>query len=275
MAGQEPPRDAELLGLALEAAREAAELVGSLRAVGVAVADTKSSPVDVVTEADQQSEELLRRRLLGARPDDGFLGEEGEVVTGTSGVRWVVDPIDGTVNYLYGLPAYAVSVAAERDGRVVAGAVVNPAAGLEYAAHLGGGATRNGEPLRVRPAPPLEESLVATGFGYEAQVRARQAAAVGRMLPRVRDIRRVGSCALDLCAVAAGQVDAYVEEGVNPWDHAAGGLVAAEAGAVVEVWTTTGGRDLLVCAPEAAWAAFSHLVRECGFLGEQAAPGAR
>jgi myo-inositol-1(or 4)-monophosphatase len=257
---------ADLLALAVATAREAAAYVASMRARGVDVADTKSSPIDIVTEADRACEEMVRERLLGARPGDGFIGEEGDDIPSRSGVTWVVDPIDGTVNYLYGLPQYAVSIAAQRDGQVVAGVVLSPALGLEYAATLGGGATCNGTPLEVRSTPPIDQALVSTGFSYEAAVRARQGRAVGRMLPRVRDIRRQGSCALDLCAVASGHSDAYVEEGPHLWDHAAAGLVAREAGAVVEVWSTGGHLDLVVCAPEAGWADFTALVRSCGFL---------
>jgi myo-inositol-1(or 4)-monophosphatase len=180
-------------------------------------------------------------------------------------VRWIVDPIDGTVNYLYGLPHYAVSVAAEQDGRVVAGAVVAPALELEYAASLGGGSHLGGVRLERQDPPPLAEALVGTGFSYEPQVRAHQAAAVARMLPQVRDIRRIGSCALDLCALAAGSLDAYVEEGPHLWDHAAGGLVATECGARIDVRATPRGHELVVCAPEPIWSSFVDLVDECGF----------
>ena len=271
MRSAESPHD--LLALAVATAREAGGLVSSMRSRGVDVADTKTSAVDIVTEADRACEELILDRLLRARPDDGFLGEEGDDVAGTSGVTWVVDPIDGTVNYLYGLPHYAVSIAAtQADGQVVAGVVRCPVLDVEYAATLGGGATLDGVPLQlpdpVRGTPPLAQALVATGFSYEAAVRERQGRAVARMLPQVRDIRRLGSCALDLCAVAAGHVDAYVEEGAHLWDYAAGGLVATEAGATLEVWNTIDGRDLLVCAPAPAWDDFSALAKVCGFLGE-------
>jgi myo-inositol-1(or 4)-monophosphatase len=256
-----------LLQLATATAREAGELISSMRTRGVDVADTKSSPIDIVTEADRACEDLILRRLLDARPDDGFLGEEGDDIRGTSGVTWVVDPIDGTVNYLYGLPHYAVSIAAMLDRQVVAGVVRSPVPDVEYAATLGGGATLNGVPVRVRTTPPLAQALVATGFSYETAIRERQGQAVARMLPQVRDIRRQGSCALDLCAVASGHSDAYVEEGAHEWDYAAGGLVATEAGATFEVWTTTADRDLVVCAPTPGWGDFSALVRSCGFLG--------
>ena len=194
------PTPEELLDLALTTAREAGDLIVRLRSEGVEVAGTKSSPIDIVTEADRASEVLVLDRLLGARPDDGIVGEEGSERAGTSGVIWIVDPIDGTVNYLYGLPHFAVSIAAEVDGEVVAGVVLAPVLGLEYAATLGGGATCNGQTIRPRPAVPLGERLVGTGFSYEQPARTRQAGYLARMLPRIRDIRRLGSCALDICA---------------------------------------------------------------------------
>jgi myo-inositol-1(or 4)-monophosphatase len=256
----------ELLALALEVAREAAALVRERREQGVSVAATKSSAVDVVTEADRASEALIRSRILAARPHDAFVGEEGGSAVGGSGVRWIVDPIDGTVNFLYGLPQYAVSIAAEDGGTVVAGVVLGVATGAEYAAALGAGATRNGVPLAVRAAAPFAERLVLTGFNYEAATRVVQAAAVARLLPRVRDIRRLGSCALDLCHVAEGSADAYVEEGISLWDHAAGGLVAREAGATVEITVGRGGKETVICAPSSGYAEFRSVVEECGFL---------
>ena len=180
-----------LLELALATAREAGELVVRLRSEGVEVAGTKSSPIDIVTEADRACEVLVRERLLGARPDDGMVGEEGSARESASGVVWIVDPIDGTVNYLYGLPHFAVSIAAEQDGEVVAGVVLAPVLGLEYVARAGGGATLNGQPIRPRPVVPLAERLVGTGFSYEQPARARQAGYLARMLPRIRDIRRL------------------------------------------------------------------------------------
>ena len=269
---------AELRDLALSVARAGAGLVRERRTSDVTVADTKSSSVDVVTEADRASEELIRRLLLQARPDDSILGEEGDDHVGTSGVRWVVDPIDGTVNFLYGLPEYAVSVAAELEGEVVAGAVVNVATGVEYVAARGLGATRDGEPLRVRAVPPLAERLVLTGFGYRTDIRAGQAERVARMLPQVRDIRRMGSCALDLCHVAEGSADGYVEEGPQPWDWSAGSLVASEAGARVELLPGAlaqdllgrPGRTLVVAAPAAGWDDFVALLTDCGFLASEA-----
>ncbi|MFC4784750.1 inositol monophosphatase family protein [Nocardioides sp. MAHUQ-72] len=261
----------ELAALALEAARAGAELVRDRASRGVTVAATKSSEVDVVTEADRACEALLRKLLREARPDDGFFGEEESEEPGTSGVRWVIDPIDGTVNFLYGLPQYAVSIAAERDGEVVAGVVLNAATGTEYVAHLDadgvGTATRDGRPIGVRAPAPLSQRLVATGFHYDAELRGIQARAMVHLLPRVRDIRRLGSCALDLCHVAEGSIDAYVEEGVNLWDHAAGGLVARVAGATTEVTRGAGGRDLMLCAPSHGFDEFRAAVQEAGFIG--------
>jgi myo-inositol-1(or 4)-monophosphatase len=233
------PAPTALLALAVEVAREAAHLVAAGRATAAESVDVKSSPVDVVTRIDEASERLIVERLLAARPDDGVLGEEGASRTGTSGVRWVVDPIDGTVNFLYGLPAYAVSIAAEVEGRVVAGAVLNVANGELFTATVGGGAELR-TPAASEPRPligsrpaSLEQTLVATGFGYQVDQRRAQGAVVAELLAHVRDIRRSGSAALDLCAAAAGRVDAYYELHLNPWDHAAGALVAAEAGLVV------------------------------------------
>jgi myo-inositol-1(or 4)-monophosphatase len=233
------PDPIELLDLAVATAREAAGLVARGRATASDHVDVKSSPVDVVTAVDKASEELVVGRLLGARPGDGVLGEEGADRAGTSGVRWVVDPIDGTVNFLYDLPAYAVSIAAEVAGEVVAGVVLNVATLEMFTATRGGGAYFSSpgrpEPVRLSGSSPasLEQTLVATGFGYRVEQRRAQGAVVAALLPRVRDIRRFGSSALDLCAVAMGRTDAYYELDLNPWDHAAGALVAAEAGLVV------------------------------------------
>ena len=267
-----------LLDLALEVAREAADLVRERRRGVVSVAATKSSDIDIVTQVDRDSEELIRNRIRTARPDDGFLGEEGHDESGTSGVRWIVDPIDGTVNFLYDLPQYAVSVAAERDGVAVAGVVLNVASRTEYTAVRrtapDGSSTvvslRDGEPIRVRGEAPLAQRLVATGFHYVAETRALQAAAAARLLPHIRDIRRMGSCALDLCHVAEGALDAYVEEGVMPWDYAAGGLVAEGAGARIELTRGAGGRELIICAPEHGYRTFRDAVEHAGFLD---APG--
>jgi myo-inositol-1(or 4)-monophosphatase len=261
---------AQLLTLALEIGREAAALIAERRAVGVHVADVKTSATDIVTEADRASEELIRARILAARPGDGILGEEESEALGTSGVRWVVDPIDGTVNYLYGLPQYAVSIGVEVHGATTVGVVLNAATGQEYTALRGGGAFRDGVALRVRPPVALEKSVIGTGFNYEPEVRARQAAAVAKLVVAVADIRRFGSCALDLCAVAAGLSDGYVEEGCQPWDYSAGRLIAEEAGAVVETLPGASGRTVVVAAPAASYRDFRDLASHCGFLAADA-----
>ncbi|WKN50210.1 inositol monophosphatase family protein [Nocardioides sp. Arc9.136] len=270
------PPAAQLRDLALEAARAAVVLVREHAALGVGVAATKSSEVDVVTEADRASEALVRSLLLERRPDDAVLGEEGDDVAGTSGVRWVVDPIDGTVNFLYGLPQYAVSIAAEVAGpdgtEVVAGVVVNAATGTEYAAHVADDgtavATRDGSPIAVAGPTPLARRLVGTGFSYDSGLRELQARALVRLLPRVRDVRRLGSCALDLCHVAEGSLDGYVEEGVHLWDHAAGALVARAAGARTALLTGVGGRDLMVCAPAHGFDELLAAVVDAGYAAE-------
>lgn len=240
-----------LLALAVSAAREAGELIRARRdAVDrMAVAATKSSPTDVVTESDTAAEELIREHLLSARPGDGLVGEEGGSVAGESGVRWIVDPIDGTVNYLYGLPQYAVSIAAQLDEDVVAGVVHNPVSGETWTATRGGGAFLDGRRIAESGCDRLELALVATGFGYDAARRARQAEIVRHVLPAVRDIRRAGVASLDLCAVATGRVDAYYERGLAAWDLAAGGLVAEEAGVVVAgLHGAQAGSDLVIAA---------------------------
>jgi len=262
----------ELLELAVRTARSAARLIESGTARGVTVAATKSSDVDVVTESDRSAERLIRRAVLEARPDDTVLGEEAEGEQsdepGSSGVRWIVDPIDGTVNFLYGIPQYAVSIAAEVEGEVVAGVVLNVATGAEYTATLGGPAYCDGHPIRVRATVPLSERLIGTGFSYEAHQREIQARALVRLIPRIRDIRRFGSCALDLCGVAHGLLDGYVEEGVNLWDHAAGGLIARSAGARVETDLGVGGRLIVLAAPEAGFDEFRAAVAASGYLAE-------
>jgi myo-inositol-1(or 4)-monophosphatase len=256
---------AALLDLAVATAHEAATLVTQRRRAGVEVADTKTSPTDVVTEVDHAAEELIRARLLAARPDDGIVGEEGDDTPSTSGVTWVVDPIDGTVNFLYGIPQYAISIAAKRGEEVVAGVVLDVTKGEAFTATLGGGAHLDGHPVRVRDVVPLEHRLVITGFSYERDTRVKQAAAIARLLGRVRDVRRLGSAALDLCYVACGRADAYVEEGLNEWDLAAGGLVVAEAGGRWAQRSGAGGKRLVLASPAGGFDDFLGAVEECGF----------
>jgi myo-inositol-1(or 4)-monophosphatase len=187
----------------------------------------------VVTAGRPGSEQLLVEGIRAARPDDGVLGEEGAATEGTSGVRWVLDPVDGTVNYLYGSPQWCVSVGVELHGQAVVGVVFAPGKGELWSAVRGRGATLDGRPLRCNPVTDLGQALVATGFGYDVRRRAAQARALPELLTSVRDLRREGAGALDLCSVAAGRVDAYFEQGMSPWDWSAGALVAAEAGARV------------------------------------------
>jgi myo-inositol-1(or 4)-monophosphatase len=232
--------DDHLLTIAIDIAREAGELIVSARRAGVEVADRKSSPVDVVTQVDRDSETLIRERLAAARPLDGFFGEEGGRGASTSGLTWVVDPIDGTVNFLYGIPHYAVSIAVvegepdPQSWRAVAGVVLNPVTGELFSATRGGGAFLNGEPISIAEPVSLPQALVATGFAYAESTRVEQGRAIAQLLPQVRDIRRMGTASLDLCAVAAGRVNAYFERTLSPWDHAAGALIAEEAGAIVK-----------------------------------------
>jgi myo-inositol-1(or 4)-monophosphatase len=229
----------ELRAVAVGVAREAGDMLAD-RAGQVEVAATKSSPTDVVTEMDRRSEELIRARILAARPADAVLGEEGGQ-TGDADdapARWVIDPLDGTVNYLYGLHDWAVSIAAEAGGQIMAGAVYVPLRGEMFSAIRGHGAfVQAGDdpwrPLRCRPGVPLDQALIGTGFGYLAARRKVQGEVVAALLPLVRDIRRIGVASVDLCAVAAGRLDGFYERGLNYWDWAAGALVAAESGALV------------------------------------------
>jgi myo-inositol-1(or 4)-monophosphatase len=225
----------------------------------------KSTPTDPVTIVDTETERLLRDRLAQLRPGEHVLGEEGGGISDDSAGRptWVVDPIDGTVNFVYGLPAYVVSVAVQVDGQSVAGAIANVVDGAVYSAARGHGAhVRLGEtavPLRCSGVGDLSLSLVGTGFGYDPQLRRRQASVLVELLPQVRDIRRLGSAALDLCLVAAGRLDAYFEDNLNVWDWAAGTLIAAEAGARVRLPSLSGpagGRGMVIAAAPGVYDAF-------------------
>ena len=231
------PEPRELLALATEAALTGGELLrprfeaGHERRLA-----SKSTPTDPVSLADLESQRAIRSLITERRPHDAFLAEEeGADEIGSSGLRWVVDPLDGTVNFLYGIAAWSVSVAVRDAAGTVAGVVHDPVAGETFAALRGGEPTRNGIALRSRAAdaPPLAQSLIATGFSYDAGLRAEQGEVVARLLPRVRDIRRAGSAALDLAGTAIGRFDAYFERGVKAWDTTAGALLCACAGLVV------------------------------------------
>lgn len=224
------PHD-DLLRLATELAVKAGRMVANGRAEhGISDAGSKSSATDVVTEFDRASERLIVGGILDARPHDGIVGEEGTSTTGTSGVDWLVDPIDGTTNFLYGLPGWAVSIAAATADGTEMGVVYAPTTDELFTAIRGRGALLDGRPIRCSTTTDLGLALVATGFSYLPERRALQAARIAALLPHVRDLRRVGAAATDLCSLAAGRVDIYFEEYLGPWDMAAGALIAAEAG---------------------------------------------
>lgn len=265
------PLVADLAAAALEAALAASEVVSRGASLGrgaVTGLSTKISATDMVSDVDRDSEAAVGEVLARRRPGDGVLGEEGTSRPGSTGVRWVVDPLDGTTNFLYGIPQFSVSIAAEVDGRPAVGVVVDPSRQETWAAARGHGAFLNGLPCKVRPGPAgLSTALVATGFGYRPERRRWQAAVAAEVLPRVRDIRRFGSAALDLCWTGAGRYDAYFEWGLNPWDFSAGSLVAAEAGATVGI---LGDRLMLASTPE-LFAPARELLESAGAL--QAPPG--
>ena len=229
-----PPAPAELERVAATTARAAAELVTATYGRPDPVGH-KSSPTDVVTQTDLRAEELIRRCLREATPDAGVLGEEGETTDPGARLQWVIDPLDGTVNFLYGVPLFAVSIAAALDGEVVAGAVIDVLRDELFSAHLDGGARLDGEPIEVSSCALLPNALVATGFSYQAQLRDVQGEVAHRVLSRARDLRCFGSAALELCWVACARVDAYYQRDTEIWDRAAGALIAAEAGARTEL----------------------------------------
>jgi myo-inositol-1(or 4)-monophosphatase len=248
-----------LRALAEEVAREAAALLlERFEQGGEPALASKSTPTDLVSEADLASERLIRERLAAARPDDAFLGEEGGGEEGSSGLTWVVDPLDGTVNFLFGVPQWCVSVAVRDEQGDLAGAVFDPCREELFSATREGPALLSGEPLRapVGRCEELSTALVATGFAYDAQVRAAQAEVLARLIPRVRDIRRFGSAALDLAWTAVGRYDAYFERTVKPWDIAAGVLVCERAGLAVRELPEREGLPwgVMAAAPEIAGA---------------------
>jgi myo-inositol-1(or 4)-monophosphatase len=224
----------DLRALAERLAVEAAAVLTEGLTDARQVLATKSSITDLVTAYDRRSEALIVEGILAARPDDAILGEEGADVEGSSGVRWVIDPLDGTTNYLYGYPVFAVSIGVEVDGEPSVGVVHDVARGECFSAVLGCGATLDGRPIAATAADDLATALVGTGFSYDPERRRRQGAVVAELLPQVRDLRRAGAAALDLCAVAAGRLDAFYEKNLAPWDYTAGALIAREAGAVVD-----------------------------------------
>jgi myo-inositol-1(or 4)-monophosphatase len=237
----------DLLGVAVDAARAAGAILLDHYERGVREVATKSTPTDLVSEADLEAERAIRDLLVERRPGDAILGEEGDDVPGSTGLRWVVDPLDGTVNYLFGIPQWSVSVACE--GRV--GVVFDPLRDELFTVRVGEQALLDGVALRGSQRDDIATAMVATGFGYDARVRAAQAEVVARLLPQVRDIRRLGSAALDLAWLAAGRYDAYYEYGLNAWDWAAGEMLCSAAGlATRHLDPLPGtGAGLLVAAP--------------------------
>lgn len=233
------PLAEDLRALAIEIAREAGELARRRRSEGVAIAATKSAVADIVTEADREVEALIRARLARERPGDGFLGEESDATTAETDITWVVDPIDGTVNYAYGIPSYAVSIAAvagdprPETWEALAGVVFSPANGELFHAARGSGAWLDDVRITVNAELSPAGALLATGFGYDPATHAGDLARVARVMPLARDLRRIGAASLDLAFVAAGRLDGYFERGLNPWDHAAGGLLVTEAGGLI------------------------------------------
>jgi myo-inositol-1(or 4)-monophosphatase len=257
------PDHASLLALAIEAAEGAGTLLQEgLGRVRTSV-EQKSSATDVVTEMDKAAEAYIVDTVRRSRPDDGVIGEEGSLEAGSTGVRWIVDPLDGTTNYVYAFPAYAVSIGVEVDGSTVVAVVHDPARRETFTAVAGEGAWCNGDRLRVAGPPAVATALVATGFSYLPERRAWQAEVLAGIMAAIRDVRRAGSAALDLCWVAAGRVDIAYERGLQLWDFAAGALIAAEAGA--EVTDLDGGppsNDIVVAAPPALAPTFRSLLAD-------------
>jgi myo-inositol-1(or 4)-monophosphatase len=248
--GRWPTAPAELRAL-LRLASDLGEQARRVHAAGARDElriETKSSSTDLVSQVDREAERLIVEGLRRARPDDAILAEEGSARDGTSGVRWVIDPLDGTTNFVYGYAAYGVSLAVEVDGVAQVGVVLDSANGLSYRAIAGHGAWCGPRRLFVREPTDLSQALVVTGFSYDAEERRKAGIALGSILGRVRDIRRSGSAALDLCHLAAGQVDCYYEAGLSPWDHAAGAVIAREAGADVRYVRTAAGDDQVIVA---------------------------
>jgi myo-inositol-1(or 4)-monophosphatase len=242
---------AELLELAKRVGREAGELLQNRPAAFEVT--SKSTAIDVVTQMDSQSENHIVSEILKARPGDGIIGEEGSERTSKSGITWVIDPLDGTVNYLYGLPGWNVSIAAKDSQGVVVGVVVAPTINSTWYASRGGGAFLNEQAIACNEGVELNRALVATGFAYDVDARPAQLAQLSELLTRIRDIRRNGAAAVDLCFVAMGALDGYFEKGLQEWDLAAGGLIANEAGAKV---TTVAGTTIAAASALHATLAF-------------------
>ena len=237
-----------LLDLAVDVASEAGRLLLDRFSSDMTGVDTKSTPTDVVTDADRESEDLVLRRIAAERPEDGVISEEGEGRSSTSGLTWIIDPLDGTVNYLFGIPVWGVSVALRDDDGILAGVVNDPTRGEVFAALRGRGTTLNDRPIHVSDVADLSTALVGTGFSYDAEARLAQAEGLVHVLPRVRDIRRAGSAAIDLAWLACGRLDGFYEAPMKLWDRAAGELLVTEAGGVVTPLEPPYGEDSGVIA---------------------------
>jgi myo-inositol-1(or 4)-monophosphatase len=257
VADLEPLRD-----LAVRVAERAAEIHRHGRERGFEVRE-KTSAADLVTDVDREAERVVVEGILAERPDDGILGEEGTDRTGATGVRWVIDPLDGTANFVRGHPAYCVCVGVEVDGESVVGVVID-SLGVRTDGARGAGAIRAGRPIRPSTHADLSSAVVATGFGYDRRERARQVAVASHVIPRVADIRRAGSAAWDLVATASGQVDAYYEVGLSPWDLSAGRAIVEAAGGVVRTVAQPHGRELAVAAPPQLLEPLLRLLAEAG-----------
>lgn len=258
-----------LLELAVDIAQEAGELAARRRREGVSIAATKSALADIVTEADREVEALIRDRIAAARPGDGFLGEESGAGESRTGLTWVVDPIDGTVNYAYGIPAYAVSIGVVEgvpdpaEWSAVAGVVFNPAVGDLFRAARGEGAWLGEQRLAVNGPVSAAGALIGTGFGYDPATHAGDLARLSKVMPLARDIRRIGAASLDLAGVAAGRLDAYFERGLHPWDMVAGGLLVTEAGGRIGgLGGGAAGRAMTIAAGPELFARLAQIITE-------------
>lgn len=261
----------ELLEIAQSVAVQAAEYASERRRAGVSVAATKSNELDIVTAVDRDTEAMIRDLIRQSRPNDAFYGEEGGAGAGSTGLTWVVDPIDGTVNFLYDIPHWAVSIAVVEGEpepstwRVLAGAVCHPSRDELFSAVADGDADLNGRTLRVNPSVSLDAALVGTGFAYNRGESARQAAVVAGLRGEIRDIRRMGAASLDLCSVACGRLDAYFEANTSPWDYAAGALIAERAGARVGgLGGAALGKAMVLAAPEPLFTELDRRLQQLG-----------
>jgi myo-inositol-1(or 4)-monophosphatase len=257
-----PPSELDaLLALARAAGTDAARHLLEALARDDLDISSKATPTDLVTDVDRAAERIIVERLIGARPNDGVEGEEGTAITGTSGVHWIIDPLDGTTNFVYGHPGFSVSIAAVVDGVPSVGVVFDPLLDECFTARLGGGAHRNGVPIHCSTLDRLSLALVATGFSYDSANRAHQAQVLTSVLPAIRDIRRMGGAAIDLASVGCGRVDAYYERGLQAWDLAAGAIIAAEAGAQVgDLDGAPPSADYCVSAPPALFGPLTELL---------------